>query len=86
MICAPLFKPHQTVRSYIAAMEVESSCEIGRFQCGGFIAWLLRRAVHIAFLVGSRNRVQVLFSSCWNWFLNARDARLITGSAHIRLN
>ncbi len=35
------------------------------------------------FLIGFRNRVQVLLSWFWNWFLNARDARLITGKAQI---
>jgi NADH dehydrogenase len=37
--------------------------------------------IHIAFLIGFRNRVQVLLSWLWNWLLNARDARLITGDA-----
>ena len=55
----------------------------GQFTCGGFLAWLLWGGVHIAFLVGFRNRVQVLLSWFWNWLLNARDARLITGDAHL---
>jgi NADH dehydrogenase len=55
--------------------------EIGRFGFGGFPAWALWGGIHIAFLVGFRNRVVVLLSWLWNWLLNARDARLITGDA-----
>jgi NADH:ubiquinone reductase (H+-translocating) len=59
--------------------------QIGRFKCGGFLAWLLWGGIHIAFLIGFRNRVQVLLSWFWNWALNARDARLITGDAHLTI-
>jgi NADH:ubiquinone reductase (H+-translocating) len=55
--------------------------QIGKFRCGGFVAWLLWGGLHIAFLIGFRNRLQVLASWFWNWLLNARDARLITGDA-----
>jgi NADH dehydrogenase len=57
--------------------------QIGKFKCGGFLAWLLWGGIHIAFLIGFRNRVQVLLSWFWNWVLNARDARLITGDAEL---
>jgi NADH dehydrogenase len=57
--------------------------QIGRFETGGFFAWLLWGGIHIAFLIGFRNRVQVMFAWFWNWLLNARDARLITGDAHL---
>lgn len=56
---------------------------IGKLRVGGPIAWVLWGTVHIAFLVGFRNRIQVLASWFWNWLLNARDARLITGDAHL---
>jgi NADH dehydrogenase len=56
---------------------------IGRLQCGGFFAWLVWGGVHIAFLIGFRNRMAVLLSWFWNWLLNARDARLITGDAQL---
>jgi NADH dehydrogenase len=39
--------------------------------------------VHIASLIGFRNRLQVLLRWFWNWLLNARDARLITGDARL---
>jgi NADH dehydrogenase len=57
--------------------------QIGRFNFGGFFAWLVWGGIHIAFLIGFRNRLQVLLSWFWNWMLNARDARLITGDAHL---
>lgn len=56
---------------------------VGRWKLGGFFAWLLWGGIHIAFLVGFRNRWRVMLSWFWNWLLNARDARLITGPARI---
>ncbi|MGH9176397.1 MAG: NAD(P)/FAD-dependent oxidoreductase, partial [Vicinamibacterales bacterium] len=63
--------------------KAKAVAQIGRFTCGGFLAWLLWGGIHIAFLIGFRNRVQVLLAWFWNWLLNARDARLITGDAHL---
>lgn len=57
--------------------------KIGRFQLGGFPAWLLWGGIHIAFLIGFRNRLVVLLSWFWSWLVNSRDARLITGDARI---
>jgi NADH dehydrogenase len=59
--------------------------QIGGFKFGGFLAWLVWGGIHIAFLIGFRNRMQVLFSWFWNWLLNARDARLITGDARLEI-
>ena len=59
--------------------------QIGRLRFGGFLAWLLWGGVHIRSLIGFRHRVQVLLNWFWNWLLNARDARLITGSARMAL-
>jgi NADH dehydrogenase len=53
--------------------------QIGRWRLGGLVAWLIWGGVHIAFLIGFRNRVAVMFNWFWNWLTNARDARLITG-------
>jgi NADH dehydrogenase len=58
---------------------------IGQRKLGGFLAWVMWGAVHILFLIGFRNRVQVLLSWFWNWLLNARDARLITGDARLAI-
>jgi NADH dehydrogenase len=49
------------------------------------LAWLLWGGIHIAFLIGFRNRLQVLLSWFWNWLLNARDARLITGDVKLEI-
>ncbi len=63
--------------------KAKAVAHIGRWDVGGFLAWLLWGGVHIAFLIGFRNRLQVLLSWFWNWLLNARDARLITGDARL---
>ena len=57
--------------------------DLGRLKLGGFLAWAIWGGIHIAFLIGFRNRAQVLFAWFWNWLLNARDARLITGDARL---
>ena len=59
--------------------------QVGKLHVGGFLAWLMWGGVHVLFLVNYRNRIQVLISWFWNWFLNARDARLITGPAKLEL-
>jgi NADH dehydrogenase len=46
----------------------------------GLLAWLLWWAVHIAFLVGFRNRLLVMFHWAWSWLTFKRGARLITGA------
>ena len=61
--------------------KAKAVARIGRWESSGFLAWLLWGGVHIAFLIGFRHRVQVLLSWFWNWLLDARDARLITGDA-----
>jgi NADH dehydrogenase len=63
--------------------KAKAVAEIGAFKAGGFLAWLIWGGVHIAFLIGFRNRLQVMTAWFWNWALNARDARLITGDARL---
>ncbi|MEM9263012.1 MAG: NAD(P)/FAD-dependent oxidoreductase, partial [Pseudomonadota bacterium] len=58
---------------------------VGRRQFTGFTAWTLWAGVHIAFLVGFRNRARVLFSWIAGWLLNSHDARLIVGDARLRI-
>jgi NADH dehydrogenase len=65
--------------------KAKAVAQIGRLHFGGFFAWLVWGGIHIAFLIGFRNRIQVLFSWFWNWLLNARDARLITGDARLQI-
>lgn len=57
--------------------------EIRHFKCGGFLAWLMWGGIHVLSLIGFRNRLQVLLIWFWNWLLNARDARLITGDVEV---
>jgi NADH dehydrogenase len=59
---------------------------IGKLHFGGFFAWLLWSLIHIAYLINFRNRLAVMASLFWNWLLNARDARLITGDARLDIH
>ncbi|MEM6560578.1 MAG: NAD(P)/FAD-dependent oxidoreductase [Planctomycetota bacterium] len=58
---------------------------IGGYRFAGFFAWLMWAVVHIAFLVGFRNRARVLFSWVAGWLLNSHDARLIIGKSRLRV-
>jgi NADH dehydrogenase len=46
---------------------------------GGFFAWLLWSLIHVAFLIGFRNRMLVMINWMWQWVVHARGSRLITG-------
>ncbi len=50
---------------------------------GGFPAWITWITVHIFFLIGFRNRLAVLASWVWTYFMFSRGARLITGDQHL---
>ncbi len=56
---------------------------VGRFKMAGMIAWMLWAVVHIAFIVGFRNRFRVLLNWAWSWILDTHDARLITGDSRL---
>ncbi len=53
--------------------------DLGRFQFGGFVAWVLWLFVHLMYIVSFRNRLLVLLQWAWNYFTYDRSARLITG-------
>jgi NADH dehydrogenase len=53
--------------------------EVGPIKTAGFIAWLIWLVVHIATLIGFRNRVLVLAQWAWIYLKYERGARLITG-------
>jgi len=53
---------------------------IWKLKFSGFIAWLIWAFVHIAFLIGFRNRVLVMLQWAWSYFNYERGARLITGT------
>ncbi len=53
--------------------------EVGRFKFGGFFAWLTWLFVHILYLIGFKNRIEVLLNWAWNYVAFSRGARLIVG-------
>jgi NADH dehydrogenase len=52
--------------------------DIWKLHFAGFLAWLIWIFVHIAFLIGFRNRVLVMIQWAWSYFTYSRGARLIT--------
>lgn len=58
----------------------------GRFQFSGVIAWLLWVFIHIAYLIGFRNRLLVMMEWGWTYIAWRRSARLITGSTDLDLH
>src|SRR5881409_2337556 len=52
---------------------------VGGVELSGLVAWLAWLLVHIAFLIGFRNRFLVLFEWAWAYVTWHRGARLITG-------
>jgi NADH dehydrogenase len=51
---------------------------LGGFAFTGFLAWLLWLAVHVAQLIGFRNKLLVLVEWAWEYFTYERAVRLIT--------
>jgi NADH dehydrogenase len=51
--------------------------QIGRLRFTGYFAWLVWAVVHIAWLIGFRNRFVVLFEWAWLYFTQQRSARVI---------
>jgi NADH dehydrogenase len=52
--------------------------EIGRFHLSGLLAWLGWLFIHLAYLIGFRNRFFVLLEWAWTYFAAQQGARLIT--------
>lgn len=50
---------------------------------GGLLAWLIWSLVHVAFLIGFRNRVFVMVGWAWNYLASVKGARLITGKVSL---
>ena len=50
---------------------------------GGFMAWLTWLVVHIYFLIGFRNRIQIFATWAWQYFTFSDAARLITGDQRL---
>jgi len=64
----------------------QAVADIWRFHFGGFLAWVIWAVVHIAFLVGHRNRVIVMLQWWWAYTTFHRGARLITGRDHVPID
>lgn len=54
--------------------------DFGRIKLGGAFAWWMWGAVHLAFLVGARNRLAVVLNWMWSYFTFGATTRLITGT------
>jgi NADH dehydrogenase len=53
---------------------------VGKFQFSGFFAWLMWAFVHIAYLIGFRNRLGVMLEWGTTMFTGKRGVRIITRS------
>jgi NADH dehydrogenase len=60
--------------------------DIRNLHFSGFIAWLLWIFVHIAFLIGFRNRLVVLIDWAWSYMTFQRGARVITGEGRMAVS
>jgi NADH dehydrogenase len=54
--------------------------DLGVIRFSGFAAWAAWLTIHIAYLIGFRNRLLVLISWAWNYLTFRRGARIITGT------
>jgi NADH dehydrogenase len=55
--------------------------DVKGFKMSGYIAWLTWLFVHVLFLLGFSNRIQVLWEWFWDYVTFQRGARLITGQS-----
>jgi len=58
--------------------------QIGRWAFTGFPAWVLWLGIHLANLIGFRNRLVVLINWGWDYFLFERMVRLILPASSCR--
>lgn len=52
----------------------------------GFVAWVLWSLIHVTFLIGFRNKLLVMVNWAWQWIVQARGARLITGNPEVQVS
>lgn len=53
--------------------------QIGKMKISGVVAWLGWAFIHVAFLIGFRNRVSVMIDWIWAYFTRRRGARILFG-------
>ncbi len=51
----------------------------------GLLGWLMWGVVHILFLVGFRSKMVVMMDWVWNYLVNERGARIITGDPQLKV-
>jgi len=51
----------------------------------GFLGWLMWGLVHIMFLVGFRSKMVIMMDWAWNYLVNERGARTITGDPELKV-
>ena len=59
--------------------------DIKGLRFGGFLAWVAWGFVHLMFLIGFRSKLFVMWTWIWNYLVNGRSARLITGEGKLRI-
>lgn len=78
---------HRDARTTFHYLDKGSLATIGRSKAvgmvrnwhfSGYLAWVMWLGIHVAFLIGFRNRVLVLLEWAWAYFTFNRGARLIT--------
>jgi NADH:ubiquinone reductase (H+-translocating) len=75
----PLLPFHYRDKGTLATIGRNAAvAQFGPLRLRGFVAWFMWLAVHIALLIGFRNRVVVLLDWAWNYFSYERALRLIT--------
>ena len=58
--------------------------KIGRFEFGGFLAWVAWLFVHLVQIIGFRNRLVVLVNWAWDYIFYDRAVRLISSNEQMR--
>ena len=66
------------------AAVVDLATPLGPVRFSGFLAWLFWLFAHIWFLIGFRNRIEVLFDWASAYWSFERPARVLTGVRHTR--
>ncbi|MCS4509083.1 NAD(P)/FAD-dependent oxidoreductase [Xylophilus ampelinus] len=66
------------------AAVVDLATPLGPMRFSGFLAWLFWLFAHIWFLIGFRNRIEVLFDWASAYWSFERPARVLTGVRHSR--
>ena len=76
---------HYRDRGHMATIgRNKAVAHIGRYTFKGFIAWLMWLVIHLANLIGFRNRLMVLINWAWNYLFFENVVRLILPAHYSR--